>query len=67
MANFKQQRQQIGISQSRLARLSGVSRFNICCSELGQRLLTDDERTRIRSALKMEITRMRAVMSELRV
>ena len=38
----------LGISQSRLARMSGVSRFKICSYELGDSSLTADEQNRIR-------------------
>ena len=52
----------LGVSQSRLARLSGVSRFRICVSELGERQFTEDEAARVEEALLREAARMRAVL-----
>jgi predicted transcriptional regulator len=51
----------IGISQSRLARLSGVSRFKICTYELGSTKLGPDDQSRIRAALTAEADRLRQV------
>jgi len=48
----------LGVSQSRLARLSGVSRFKICTSELGDKPLTIEEASRIRAALQAEAERL---------
>jgi predicted transcriptional regulator len=54
-------RASLGLSQSRLARLSGVSRFKICTYELGDGSLNTDEQTRIREALQAEVERLRQV------
>jgi predicted transcriptional regulator len=49
----------LGISQSKLARMSGVSRFKICNFELGEGSLPLDEQSRIREALCAEAERLR--------
>jgi transcriptional regulator with XRE-family HTH domain len=49
----------LGVSQSKLARLSGVSRFKICLYELGDGSLTADEQNHIRRALQTETDRLR--------
>jgi predicted transcriptional regulator len=59
--NLRTHRSVLGISQSRLARLSGVSRFKICLFELGDGLLTSDEQIRIREALQAEAERLRQI------
>jgi len=59
--NLRAHRNILGISQSRLARLSGISRFKICTYELGERSLTADEQTRIRGALQAEAERLRQI------
>jgi hypothetical protein len=51
----------LGVSQSKLARLSGVSRFKICLFELGDGSLTSDEQIRIREALLVEAERLRQI------
>jgi hypothetical protein len=51
----------LGLSQSRLARLSGVSRFKICTYELGNGALSQDEQNRIREALQAEAERLRSI------
>lgn len=51
----------LGISQCRLARLAGVSRFKICVFELGDGSLTPEEQARISSALQAETDRLRNV------
>lgn len=50
-----------GISQSKLARLSHVSRFRICVFELGNGELSADEQHRIRLALHAEVERLRRI------
>jgi predicted transcriptional regulator len=57
--NLRAHRNALGISQSRLARISGVSRFKICTFELGDRSLTGEEQSRIREALQNEAERFR--------
>jgi predicted transcriptional regulator len=57
--DLRQQRQVLGVSQSKLARLSRVSRFKICTFELGDCSLTIDQQSRIREALCAEAARLR--------
>jgi len=59
VASLKSHRNALGISQSKLARLSGVSRFKICTFELGDNSLTLDEQHRIKAALETEVERLR--------
>jgi predicted transcriptional regulator len=59
--NLRASRTYLGISQSRLARLSGVSRFKICTYELGDDSLRPEEQNRIREALQVEAERLRAI------
>jgi len=58
-------RNALGISQSRLARMSGVSRFKICTYELGNGFLTPDEQDRIREVLKTEAARLRSIPDQI--
>jgi transcriptional regulator with XRE-family HTH domain len=51
----------IGVSQSKLARLSGVSRFKICAYELNGGSLNADDLNRIFEALHAEAERLRNV------
>jgi transcriptional regulator with XRE-family HTH domain len=53
----------LGISQSRLARLSGVSRFKLCVYELGSGSLTPEELTRIKGAFEHETARLSAAVA----
>jgi len=64
---LKAARNQLGISQSKLARLSGVSRFRICTHELGDTPLTQDESNRIVLALEVEVEveRLRKLSTEI--
>ena len=57
--NLRGTRLFLRISQSRLARLSGVSRFKICLYELGDGSLSEEEQRRIRRALHAETDRLR--------
>lgn len=57
--DLRQHRQALGLSQSKLARLSRVSRFKICTFELGGCLLTTDQEHRIHDALCAETDRLR--------
>jgi transcriptional regulator with XRE-family HTH domain len=59
--NITLYRQALKLSQIRLARLSGVSRFRLWCYESGDGVLTPEEHTRIRDALRAEAERMRDV------
>jgi predicted transcriptional regulator len=60
---LKSLRTSIGLSQSGLARLSGVQRWKINACELGDALLTDVEVRRIRAALQGELDRLRNLPS----
>jgi len=58
---LRAQRSALGLSQSKLARLSRVSRFKICTHELGDGTLSPDERRRICEALQAEAERLRNI------
>ena len=62
--NLRTRRNTLGLSQSRLARMSGVSRFKICSHELGGGSLTSDEENRIRVALHAEADRLRNISTD---
>jgi predicted transcriptional regulator len=62
---LRSNRTAIGLSQSRLARLSGVPRYKICTFELGDGSLSSDEEGRIRDALQGEAERLRDVSARL--
>jgi hypothetical protein len=51
----------LGISLSRLARLSGVSRFKICLFKLVNGFLTSEEQNQIRVALQTQTDRRRCL------
>jgi predicted transcriptional regulator len=59
--NIRTHRLTLAISQSKLARLSAVSRFKICMFELGSGRLTSDEQLRIKKAFGTESARLRSV------
>jgi predicted transcriptional regulator len=59
--NLRAHRSALGISQSKLARLSGVSRFKICLFELGDGELNEEEQRQIREALLTEAERLRNI------
>ena len=61
MNELRSQREALRISQSKLARLSGVSRFKICTYELGDAAMSPDEQRQIREALQAEAERLRAI------
>lgn len=67
MMNLRAERSALGISQSRLARLSGVSRFKICTFELGSGALNPDELDRIKSIFRAEAERLRTVCRQIDV
>jgi hypothetical protein len=46
------------MSQVRLARKAGVSRFKICMYEVGDGALSADEQNRVREALRAEADRL---------
>jgi predicted transcriptional regulator len=57
-AQLRSDRTSLGLSQSRLARLSGVSRFKICTYELGDASLTSEEQRQLSDALLAEAKRL---------
>jgi len=57
-------RMSLGLSQSRLARVSGISRFKLCTYELGDRSLSADEQNRVRRALHAEAERLRRISAD---
>jgi predicted transcriptional regulator len=61
MFNLRSQRNLLRISQSRVARLSGVSRFKICLFERGDGDLNAAETERIRKAIQAEADRLRRI------
>ena len=63
--NLRADRSALGISQSRLARLSGVSRFKICTFELGSGALNPNELDRIKTALRAEADRLHSVSRQI--
>lgn len=63
MIKLRSRRETLGLSQSKLARISGVSRFKICMFELGGGSLSPVECQRIKSALEAEAARIRSVAS----
>jgi predicted transcriptional regulator len=56
---FKRARLETGLSISALSRESDVARWKISEFELGGRVLTDDERARVRAALQRNIGRLK--------
>ena len=58
MIDLQTHRKALRISQSRLARLSGVSRFKISLFELGDGERSLEEKTSIQSALQSEADRL---------
>ncbi len=63
--DLKAQRLGLKLSQSRLARLSGVSRFKICLHELGDTELAPDELQRIETALRQEAECLRGTLDRI--
>jgi predicted transcriptional regulator len=63
--NLRACRLGLGVSQSRLARLSRVSRFKICSYELGDRWLKSVEQLRITEALRAEAERLRNLSTQI--
>jgi hypothetical protein len=55
------------MSQSKLARESGVSRFKICTHELGDGCLTAEEERRIHRALRLEAARLERISIQFQV
>lgn len=56
--NLKNRRNALHLSQSRLARLSGVSRFHICLHELGDKALCQEDLARVANAIRQEAQRL---------
>ena len=65
MENLRSHREALGLSQIRLARLAGVSRFRISVHESGDGELTAEEQGRIRAALKAEAQRLASIADTL--
>lgn len=63
--NLRAYRTALGISQSKLSRISCVSRFKICTFELGSGSLTTDERERITRTLQAEAIRLSRMLTEI--
>ena len=63
--DLRRNRVALGVSQSRLARLSGVRRFKICTFELGSGSLSKDEHERIGKALRAEVHRLRDIFTQI--
>jgi len=55
---LKKDRLGLGISRSCLARLSGVSRFKLYVHEMGDKLLSAEDQTRVRGAIRKEAARL---------
>lgn len=58
---LRAQRELLRISQTRLARLAGVSRFKICLFEMGDGELSEAEEQKIDQALEAEAARLRNI------
>jgi predicted transcriptional regulator len=67
MMDLRAERSALGISQSRLARMSRVSRFKICTFELGSGVLNPDELDRIKSVFRAEADRLRRISGQIDV
>ena len=61
--NLQTFRSSFGISQSKLARLSGVSRFKLCTFELGHGRLDQNEQELVRKAFQLEARRVQGLVS----
>lgn len=53
------------MSQGRLARLAGVSRFKLCTFELGDPSLSEAEQRLIPEALVTEVERLRTISTDI--
>jgi predicted transcriptional regulator len=63
MEDLQSRRLRLNLSQSHLARISGVSRYKICLHELGDLQLSPEERERIDRAIGAEICRLQAMLN----
>ena len=61
--NIRPERRKLHISQPRLAKLAGVSRYKICLHEIGDAELSSQELRRIEAALRKEAGRLRAAIA----
>jgi DNA-binding XRE family transcriptional regulator len=61
--NIKTARHKLRISQARLARLSGVSRFKICLHERDDQVLNQVDLARIEQALQGEARRLAEILA----
>ncbi len=56
--DIRTRRSQLKISQSQLARLSGVSRFKLCMHELGDKPLNEKDEKEVEKAIRNEAARI---------
>ena len=56
--DIRTRRSQLKISQSQLARLSGVSRFKLCMHELGDKALNEKDEKEVEKAIRNEAARI---------
>ena len=63
----KSERQKLQVSQARLARLAGVSRYKLGLAEFRAARLTAAELARIRRALRREAVRLRRAVQALKI
>jgi predicted transcriptional regulator len=61
MMDLKTRRSALHLSQSRLARLSGVSRFKICLHELGDKALSAPDMARVGPAIQQEAQKLHGI------
>ena len=64
ITDLKVQRNSLRLSQSGLARLSGVSRYRICLHELGDLVLSTEELQRIERAVDLEVRRFQGMLAD---
>ena len=65
--DIRTRRSQLKISQSQLARLSGVSRFKLCMHELGDKTLNEKDEKRVEAAMRDEATRLHRCLQKIGV
>jgi predicted transcriptional regulator len=59
--NIKAQRNELGVSQYKVASLADISRFRLSLHERGEEELTPTELSRVREALRQEARRIQGV------
>jgi predicted transcriptional regulator len=64
MTDLKTVRNSVHLSQSRLARLAGVSRYKICLHEMGELELASEELKRIDQAISDEVAKFQLALSK---